>query len=269
MNFVSIISAIVTFIRFIPDLIKIWKEVQALLEGYQDKKEAQDKAKEIADAVKKARESKDTGALEDIFAPNAFSIKFKVEKKSLELTDDVIAQDHVEIDYHEEPVYPQNPQDYPHELEIATEPQDEQPKPSIKFSFFGLGRSNSQVIGASYTNTTRLGQTTRMGSTFFAIAFLLPFISGFACSEKPVKNQPSYKPKLYAGDSDRYGITRKQSGEFISSADPRFDDYVAMRYSALACVYETYVQNCREYKKQVVKCSDVDPDEIKEFVQGL
>lgn len=267
MNFMSIMSAIVTFIRFIPELIKIYKEIAGLLEEIKDTKEATKKAEQIADAIKKARVTKDTSDLEDMFGSNS------VQKKSLELgalTLDLKILDQKEIVQEVEQFLaeeePKNPLKEIEKLVLAsenTEPTPESPvelkKPLFNFSF--MGRSSGS-IGGSYINNVRMTGGVRMGSSFFLILII---ITSFGC-KKTVRNQPDYAPRLYAGDSSQGGVYRKQSGEFIRATDPKMDHMVALSYKDLSCVYQTYVQNCQAYRKRVVKCKDLSA-EAEELVK--
>lgn len=270
----AIFSAIVTFIKFIPELIKIWKEVSSLLQSISDNSEAKKTAEDIAKAVKKAKDTKDTTDLEDLFGPKSFNITFKEEKKSLDLgtlqieariTEQKKVQAQVESFLAQEE--PKNPLK---ELEkMVLENKDlieEEPIEPKKVSFFGFGRSSSSIPGASYINNVRMTGMGRMGSTFF-ILLLFPFISGFGCAEKVV-NQPNYKPIIWAGDATNGGITRKQANKFMSATDPRFDNYAAVSYNTLSCIMKTYVTNCREYKKQVVECDGKDAEFIKDYIQS-
>lgn len=283
MNFVSIISAIVTFIRFIPELIKIWKEVTILLRDIGDAKDAKDKAKEITQAIKKAQETKDTSDLEQVFGPKSFDIKFTPveEKKSLDLgaiAFDVKIKNEASIKDTVEQFFQDQQEKNPlkeieklvletPEASNATITEEATPiEQKSTFSFFGfMGGSDSTAIGASFVNHVFMSGGPRMKSKFFVILILLPFING--CKTDAI-NQPNYKPKLYAGDSAQGGLYRKQSGELIRATDPKMDDMVGMTYSTFACVHKTYIQNCREYKEAVVRCDGLDEKFYEDIIKS-
>lgn len=255
MNLMSIITAIITFVRYIPELIKIWKEISALLGEIQDKKEAKDKAKEIADAIRTAKETKDTSSLEDLFGPKGFDVKFKVEEKKSLKTVALAAPSNLDISF----TTPGNklevmsfdaPIDAPIDAPVV-EPSlsDDMDNISSNESFSFMGRISGDLPG-SFVNRTTIGTGPRMGSTFFLLLISFHLLG---CKTQVV-NQPTWKPKVYAGDSLQGGITRKQSGEFIRATDKKFDEYMAVSYSDYSCLVQTYVYNCKEYKKPVVKC---------------
>lgn len=249
MNFFSIISAIVTFVRYIPELIKIWKEISALLGDIQDKKEAKDKAQEIADAIRTAKETKDTSGLEDLFGPKGFDVKFKVEEKKSLKTVALAAPTDLDISF----TTPSNKMEVMAFDEPALDPSLTEDMSGIAseeaFSF--MGRISGDLPG-SFVNRTTIGTGPRMGSTFFLLLISFHLLG---CKTQVV-NQPSWKPKVYAGDSSQGGITRKQSGEFIRATDKKFDEYMSVSYSDYSCLVQTYVYNCERYKKSVVKCED-------------
>lgn len=288
MNFMAIVSMIVTFIRYIPELIKIWKEVSSLLHQISDKQEAKKTAEDIAKAVKKAKDTKDTTGLEELFGPKSFNITFKTEeKKSLELDafqlevrifeQKKLAEFVQEFIESKEPINPlkdiekmviDTGSQYDHNpiKETFSDDMDKVAEEPKKFSMFGFGRSSSSIPGASYVNNTRMSGMSRMGSTFFVL-FLVPFISGFGCAKKSI-NQPEYKPVIWAGDSANGGITRKQNNKFIRATDSNFDNYAAVSYNTLSCIMKTYVYNCESYKKQIVECDIKDQEFIKDYIQS-
>lgn len=274
MNFMSIMSAIVTFIRYIPELIKIYREIAGLIEEAKDTKEATKKAGEIAEAIKKARATKDTSDLEDMFRPKNFDIKI-VQKKSLDLGNlqlwaSILDQKKIteEVEQFLAKEEPKNPLKEIEKLVLAQElneipaseetPKVEEPIAPPKKSLFGFSfmSRSSAIIGGSYISNVRMTGGGRMGSSFFMILIL---ITAFGC-KKTVRNQPDFTPRLYAGDSEQGGVYRKQSGEFILATDPKMDDMVALSYKDLSCVYQTYVQNCQAYRKKVVKCKDLSAE---------
>lgn len=276
MNLTAILSAIVTFIRFIPDLIKIWREFSALIQSVSDKVEQKEKAKQVAEAIKKARETKDTGDLEKMFG-KSFDITFKtVEKKSLNLgllSVEVKIDDKQRLADKIQKLQEENREIPPlkkmedfvsssQDLEVIDAP--EAPSEEKKSFFSMFGRSSSTEIGASFVNHVFMTGSPRMTSKFFLICLCF----GLASCKTGAKNEPDYKPVIFAGDSDRGGITRKQSGQFIRATDPKFDNYAAVSYETLSCIHKTYIANCREYKEQEVKCDGANVGFIKDIFQA-
>lgn len=275
MKLTSILSLIVTIIRYIPDLYKIFSEVIALFQSYSEKKEAQEKAQKVAEAIKKAKETKDTGDLEGMFG-NSFDIKFVTQKKSLDL-----GALSVQVDLKDRQRIVQEIQKLQEETEeipelkkienFVTENLDqiieETPEPEKKkFSLFGFGRSGDVSFGASLINTVYMSGAPRMTSRFFIILMCSSLL--LSCKTTGGKNAPKYTPALYAGDASNGGISRKQSGSFIRATDPQFDDFVAMRYSTLACIHKTYIANCREYIDPTPNCDGKDVSFIKDLIKS-
>lgn len=114
------------------------------------------------------------------------------------------------------------------------------------------------------------GNGNRISSYLIGPLSMLVLFLFSGCANLP-ENMPDYKPRLYAGDSANVGISRKQSGELIRANDPKFDEFVAMRYENLSCLYETYIQNCERFKQQSVQCTPITTDQkkaIKKFVKS-
>ena len=277
MNLMAILTAIVTFFRYLPELVKIWTQVAQLLQDYADKKAAKEKAKEIAAAIGKARETKDTTDLEQIFGPKSFNITFKTieEKKSLDvgaLSFDakLIVEKPAEIDplvlatdmgtQYVSEVQPQF-------KEIKSSDKDQLIAKTSTFSFMGFGGGQSSVgITSTFVNHNKMTGGGRMGSKFFVFFAILTIIGG---CKTGAKNEPNYKPKLYAGDSQQGGMYRKQSNELIRSNDPKFDQMVGMSYATFACIHKTYIQNCREYKEAVVSCEGLDANFYRDYIESM
>jgi hypothetical protein len=66
---------------------------------------------------------------------------------------------------------------------------------------------------------------------------------------------PEWNGKIYAGDSRRGGVSRSQSGEFISASDPSFDQGLWMTYADFRSFYSTYVLGCKEWREGVASVS--------------
>jgi hypothetical protein len=64
------------------------------------------------------------------------------------------------------------------------------------------------------------------------------------------KNIPHWDKKIWTGASSKGGFIRTQDNEFISCDDPKINDYRAIRSDSLDCLYETFIVNCKEFKKQ-------------------
>lgn len=293
MNFMAIITAIVTFIRYIPELIKIWKECAALLQDIADKSEAKKKAAQIAEAIKKSKDTKDTTDLEQLFGPKSFDIKFTPivveEKKSLDLGEPKLDIKLIEVKK-EEPILPHEDEEPVNPLKAIERlvldsgiQYEEMNKPKVEslmsddmdmiassqpsVSMFGFASSQSSVgLTTTFVNRVNMSGGGRMGSKFFVLALLLPFFTG--CKTGAV-NEPNYKPKLYAGDSNQGGLYRKQSNDLIKANDPRMDNMVGMSYATFACIHKTYIQNCREYKEAVVSCDGLDVDFYKDYIESI
>lgn len=97
------------------------------------------------------------------------------------------------------------------------------------------------------------------------VLYLCVFILS-ACQQPTAPNMPSFKPKLWAADSHQAAIVRSQDKELIPANDVRFDDYVALTYSDLSCVYQSYVENCTQFKDPRPKCTEVPIEQIKSII---
>lgn len=75
------------------------------------------------------------------------------------------------------------------------------------------------------------------------ILFTLFFL--VSCGDpKPI---PVWNGKLFVGDSQRQGLSRAQSGEFISADSEQFDKYIAMSSEDFRSFYTTYVLGCQSW----------------------
>ncbi len=57
---------------------------------------------------------------------------------------------------------------------------------------------------------------------------------------------PKINTFLWAGDSDREGITRAQDHLTISCGEPAFNDYVCLTYNDLTQIYRTFFK-CKDW----------------------
>jgi hypothetical protein len=78
---------------------------------------------------------------------------------------------------------------------------------------------------------------------FLIVALLL-----VSCSKpKPI---PIWNGKLFVGDSQRQGLSRAQSNEFISADSEEFDHFIAMSDEDFRSFYTTYVLGCQSWGKK-------------------
>lgn len=256
------VAAILAFMKALPEIIKAVKEVLKFISDAVDSFDKKKKAEEFSKALKEARESKDTSRLEDMFGIQRAE-PIQIETKSVSQTGLSLSFTKVVTP---EPTEKKSLDDVPNLGEAKKESSRSSSillslKPSDRssggFSLFGFGgggaASGSEIEGSGVMHTKIGPNTARISSRFIPIIIMFILV---ACRSVP--NQPNYKPKLFAGDSSRAQIVRKQSNEYLSCTDPEFDRYIALKDSALQCLYETYILNCQSYKKAVVPCEDVD-----------
>lgn len=87
------------------------------------------------------------------------------------------------------------------------------------------------------------------------LATLLVLMTSFvilsceSCATKP----PEYHGEFWAGWPDTASIVRTQEDKEIRCDDPIFREFTCFTYDDLELFYETYVQGCAVWKK------DVDP----------
>lgn len=273
MGVTEIITAVIAFIKVLPQLIGIVKELVKYVNELADFFDRLSKIKEIKEAIKTARETKDTSKLED-----AFGIKPSVIEQKL--TEVVSPSENVKIRFLTETKTPveekKSPEFVKEEPTAASLPVE--PKPTVTVMRFLSGTKNvamrvmglnavvgGQVKGANL-KLSPLGNhnAQRMGSKFVLLALVI-----FLGSCKTVPNQPNYKPKLYAGDSSQGAVVRAQSHEVYSCQDPEFDNFVALRYEDLQCLYLTYIQNCERYKDPNPTCPKVSQDRIDKIMSRV
>lgn len=289
----SLISILVLIFKNLPTIIEFIKLVSEKIKDITDAIDKKKKVEEIKEAVKKARVDKDTSKLEDLFGSRSLlpkeetgtlkSIGFKLlieeEKKktlipqslplstdlapgSLETSDDPFLSP-VKLISREEllALYPdieKSTIDEPVISPLEVAPKSRSFGFSIK-SAFG-GNMSSGNLSASYKQRTAMNAT-RMGSKFIGIMLCFLFFGCKTVNTPP--NTPSFRPKIYAGDSKRGGITRAQSNEFIPAEDSEFDEYLAMSYEDFSCFTQVFVLNCKEYKTSKPVCKSISKSRIQ------
>lgn len=67
---------------------------------------------------------------------------------------------------------------------------------------------------------------------------------------------PLWEGKIWAGSSNVSGIERRQDGQIISCMSKDFDNYAAISYRDLGCLYEQVILNVEKYKDPNKKCSN-------------
>ena len=82
-----------------------------------------------------------------------------------------------------------------------------------------------------------------------------------------IQDAPEWKGKIWAGSSKDASIKRMQDNESISTSDPKFDEYAAISYQDLSCIYQTFVYNCMSWKQAQVDCKPLETGTIKRTIQ--
>jgi hypothetical protein len=287
----SFFSFLMLLLRYTPTVIETVRTVLKLIQDTQDAIARKKKAEEIKKAVQKARETQDTSGLEDLFGPGpvtedglkpAFSVSVRqispakpvLEEKKSPLILEVSGNPHFSISSRD----PEPDLDFstliPHE-EFWGKLEKESPS-SQEGGFFAKmfgGRMGGTLNDDDEVyNVNHMHGSPRISSYLIGpLSLLLILFTGCKPEERPL-NMPTYKPKVYAGNADMGGVYRKQSGEFISASDPRFNEMAAMSYGTFSCIYETYVNNCKEYKQSQVTCTKLttkQKKELKAFVKSF
>jgi len=256
----SIFTFFTLVIKYLPTIIEGVKLIVKMIQDAGDAIDRAQKAKELKEAVKEARETKDTSKLEGAFG-------IMVERPEPEVVQEVVSvQSGVGFELRsvgllEEPAKEEKKT---LTLDLSGPTQASlfsRMKEKASSMSFGIMSSISGTITPDVDpgdplvyNVNHVGGNSRRMSSQLIGPLAIAFLFTLGSCAKPAPNQPTYQPKLYAGDSERGGVTRKQSQEFISARDDKFNDYVALSYDDLSCVVQTYVNNCKEYKQQVVKC---------------
>lgn len=65
-----------------------------------------------------------------------------------------------------------------------------------------------------------------------------------------MKEIPKWNGKVYKANHERAGLERTQQNEFISSTDPAFSEFLAVRKKSFDCLIQTFVTNCKEWSSQ-------------------
>lgn len=70
---------------------------------------------------------------------------------------------------------------------------------------------------------------------------------GYACGHNRPRPIPYWGGKLFVGDSQRVGISRAQSNEFVAADHKDFDSYISMHKDDFRSFYQTYVLGCESW----------------------
>lgn len=276
----AIFSFLTLFLKNLPTIINFVKLIADKIDEYQDAQEKKEKSKEIQKAVALAREKKDTSALEDLFGSPHVSprevIKPQIEM-NLIVPDSTLADEEKKKTNLESSLLLQPLGSKTFSLDLVAEDAivseeettiEEKPKPigsGMFRAFGGFGGNQGSAIQGSYKQRSELSGSARMGSKFYVVAFfIITFLGG--CKTKEAPNMPNYKPRLYAGSAENEAIIRAQSDEIIRCNSPEFNEYVAMKYSTLSCLYESYVFNATAFKTANPECTKIPVYEIKKIL---
>lgn len=244
---VQLLTAVVLFLKALPEVISIIREVIKLISKEDCSAKKLEKAKEIKEAVKDARVLKDTTKIENLFgikttteevvvekfevvsSPTA-RMTFVAEKKSPELEALELAQA-TALEISEAKVIPILPQG---KVNIPSAPSPLPTKSKAgsvlsKMAAFAFGGSVAPVIESDiiYHNMGEFGSA-RIYHKYIppaVIAFLVLFAG---CQGTPLKDKITFRPKVYMGASALGGLYRSQDESLISCKDGVFDDYLCM-----------------------------------------
>lgn len=250
-NLILIIKNIIAVLRYMPELFSLVSKFIGLIKNAIDEAERKKLNEKFNNALEKSKETKNTSEIEDLFGNQ--------EVKTVLIEEKVIKPvSGFDIKF----------------IEPKKEEKINVGNVSFKMSF--AAPSSSVIINPTVNPTTPrnvnqigYGMGGSMGSKFLSIAILFTFLGCRSQDKLPGENAPSYKPKIYAGDSLNGGITRKQSNEFISANDPEFDNYLAVSANTMSCIFQTYVNNCEKFKKQVVQCKPVNSEQVKSEIERI
>lgn len=259
---------ILLVLKNLPEIIAIIKKIEEVWDEATDKLDQKQKTEEIKKAIDHAKSTKDTSALEKVFSGQGFDMKLVEPEPVLVLPVGLEEKKSLELDLTTNSFDLSLPEEKIETVSVETiKDKDEGPGVIARaMSFMGGIILDPDVPPDKFQNNFTSGSP-RMSSKWIPLIILfLPFLGG--CPKKG-QNQPVYSPYLYAGDSERGGITRAQSNEHISATDPKFDGFVCTKYESLACLKRTYIDNCKEFKKAVVDCSDLEPQDGQELVEIL
>lgn len=260
---------ILLVLKNLPEIIAIIKKIEEVWDEATDKLDQKQKTEEIKKAIDHAKSTKDTSALEKVFSGQGFDMKLVEPEPVLVLPVGLEEKKSLELDLTTNSFDLSLPEEKIETVSVETiKDKDEGPGVIARaMSFMGGIILDPTDPPNVYQNNFTSGSP-RMSSKWIPLIILfLPFLGG--CLGKKVKNQPDYSPSLYAGDAENNGITRAQTNEHIKAADPRFNNFVCTPYQHLACLKRTYIDNCKEFKKAVVDCSDLEPQDGQELVEIL
>lgn len=251
------IKTIMAILRYLPEAFKLVKQFLSLVKNAIDESQRKKLNEKFEQALEQAKETKDTSNIEDLFAGNK-----KQEIKLIEVKKEVIVPKQV--------LKPVNNFDIKFKRVIEIDAQKGFEISGFKSMGFG-SPSNSVIADGSKPQVTGFGLNNKMSSKWIVSIALIVISSFIGCKGSDIEppkgeNRPDYKPKIWAASSKDGGLVRSQSNEFIDAKDARFDDYFAMDSSTLACVYKTYINNCKEFKHKVIECDGVDAQKVQEAI---
>lgn len=86
----------------------------------------------------------------------------------------------------------------------------------------------------------------------FNLLFVLCILFN-ACSSVIERNEPDFKPKIYAASNIEMAIVRKQNNESISCAAKDFNKYACFSYEDLICLQEI-LDSCERFSSTQLSC---------------
>lgn len=83
------------------------------------------------------------------------------------------------------------------------------------------------------------------------------------------KEIPKWSGTIWAADSSDQSIKRAQDNQKIETKDPRFDDYAAISYQDLGCMYSQLIDNCVQWRSMVPECKPIAPKQVKAAIDTI
>lgn len=259
-GFIELIKGLVAITRYLPELFGLITKLAKMIKNAIDDAERDKLNNKFNEALKDAKQTKDTTKVEDLFGGvQAKLVSDKQEPELVQKTKIVKIQS-FDIKF----IKPVKKEKLSIDLS----------KTKMGFSF--MSASSSVIVSPTVNPTTPRNVSTMgsgmggsMGSKLLSLAFLLLLSSCRSGDKLPGVNAPTYKPEIFAGDSVNGGITRSQTNQFISAQDPEFDNYLAVHSNTMSCIFQTYVNNCEKFKSQIVECKPAKIQDIKNKIERI